>query len=241
MLTYDRATGGLLMTYQPNGTPGTLRCFATSGASGAIFDTGRIDLDSHADCIEGVVWEGRKVTVLCDAFYHGGADGVNQIVEYQVLPPFANILSVHFRAQVVSIPSGADTFVESGTGSDGPLNSSGFGVYDPTTTTLTAAVGEGTHQVTIAGVTVPDWTTQFRTVSLIADKTTNLLTAYVGGASVGSASLASFVGGVPTAGAFKLGAGINAARLLNGTIKDTIIVTGPSNRLGWEAYLNALP
>jgi len=244
MLFYDDVTSGLMLSNGSNGTAGQIRCYSMSGTSGAFVYVGDIILDSHSDCVEGIVVEGRKLYVASDPFYHGGADGTNQICEYNIIPPFAMDLSVHLRAQVVSIPSGADAYIEcaSSNGTDGPLSApgSGFGIYDATATTLTAAIGDGTHSNLISGVTVPNLTAAFRNISLVASKTNNLMSLFVDGAQVGTQSLATHVGGIPLAGLLNLGVGNNVARLFNGRQKDALIYAGISNRVYNESYLSGL-
>lgn len=242
MLHYDPVTGGLLLSYGANLSPGLVRCYGTTGASGNRVATGDLLADSHADCIEGIVWEGTKLYAMSDAFYHGGADNLNQLIEYDILPPFAMEVNIHLRAQVTS-NSGADAFVEVGATADGALDGPGFGVYVASATTMTVVfnTSTGTTQRGLhSGVVVPNLTTQFRTVSVQANKNTNELNLWVDGTLIATASLAACVGGIPTANPIRLGCGANAARFYTGVMKDVILVTGPSDRAKQEAYLNAL-
>jgi len=243
MLHYDSATGGLLMSYMGNGSPGQIRCYGTTGTSGARVSTGDIVTDTHADCVEGILWEGTTLLVLSDGFYHSGADPLNQLVEYKIVPPFANEINVCFRAQNVS-NSGADSYVEIGNTADGALDGPGFGVYIASATTMTVVFNTAngnTQRALISGVTVPNLTTQFRTISVNINRNTGLLSLYVDGALITTASTSACVGGFPTAFPLRLGGAANAARFYTGSEKDVIMVTGPVNRNAVEAYLNALP
>ena len=242
MLHYDPTTGGLLMSYIGNGSPGQVKCYGTSGAVGARVNTGDITLDAHADCVEGILWEGTTLLVLSDSSYHSGSDGVNQLVEYTIVPPFAMQVNFHTRVQVTST-TGADGIVEIGNTADGALDGPGLGIYAASTTTMTVVVNTSTgttQRGLISGVTVPNLSSQFRTISVIADKTNNLLSLYVDGVLITTASMSACVGGVPTAYPIRLGGAANASRFLVGSIKDVIMITGNSNRLKQEAYLGTL-
>jgi hypothetical protein len=244
ILFFEPGTKCLMLTYGANGVAGSIRCYSVSGASGAPVFVGDIVLPAEWDAVEGVVWEGTKIYGVCDRNYHVSSGVPNAFLEADIVPPMTMDLSVHVCGQVTSIPSGADAYIEcaSSNGTDGPLSApgSGFGIYDATVTTLTAAIGDGTHSNIIAGVTVPNLTAAFRRISLVASKTNNLMTLYCDGLSVGTQSLATHVGGIPTCGLLKLGIGNNAARQFNGGLKDSFVICGLSNRQMYEAYLAGL-
>jgi hypothetical protein len=243
MLHYDEDTGGLLLSNGANGSAGSIRCYGTSGASGAINTHGNIQLDTHADCIEGIVWEGRKLYVLSDSFYHSGADGLNQLVEYEIVPPYANVVSVYMRMKLVSTTP-TDCIFELGGGADGPNDGYGIGIYIGSTTTMTISTNTGasgtTQRALISGATVPDLTAAYRNIRVVADKTNNLLSLFVGGSQITTASMAANVGGIPLSGIFRVGHGANASRFCNASVEDLMVVAGRADSLRQETYLSTL-
>jgi hypothetical protein len=237
MLHYDASTGCLILSFGANASPGGLKIFATSGTNGALVNVGQIILDSHADCIEGIVWENGKLYSVNDSFYHDGTDLLNQLVEHSIVPVMSNKISVHLTALVTATTS-SDCFIEVGLGTDGPVDGSGFGVYPASTTTLsvfTNTFSSGTTQRgSIIAATVPAMTS-FRLIDIYFDVPNDLVTMYVDGTLVTTGSLAALIGGISTAGQITIGSSLNS-RLITGTIKDIIICTGQSNRQRMEGY-----
>jgi len=240
-LHYDPGTGGLLLSYSGNGDPGTIKVYGTSGASGARIAAGDLILDTHTDCLEGIVWEGTKLYAVSDSFYHTGADGLNQLVEYTVVPPLAMEINLHFKASV-SATTSADTYFDSSQGSgDGALALPGFGVYPASTSTLTVAANTSsgtTQRGVISGASV-GLMTSARVFSIKIDVTNDLMTLWVDGSLITTASLSTLVGGVSIAGLLRVFDNGNS-RFSTATIKDLIIVTGPSNRSLMETYLGGI-
>jgi len=244
MLHYNAATGGMLYTKGANGVPGVAQMFATSaGSTAAPVNVGSVTFDSHYDCPEGGVWEGQKFYGTSDAHYHGGSDGLNQIVEYDIVPLMATEVNIHTKVRLTTAASSC--ILEIGGGSDGPLDGYGIGIYAITATTLTVAVNTlasgSTQRGIINAAVVPDLTAADRRISVKADMVNKTLTLWVDGTQISSVSISSVVGGLSMAGTLRLGDNSKSThRYLNGAIKgDVGIITGPSNRAQWEAYLAA--
>jgi hypothetical protein len=235
MLHYDATTKTLLMTYGANGVAGQVRVYTTTGASGGLVNAGDIQLPIQADAIEGVVWEGRKLYLCNDSFYHVSAARNNEISEYTIVPPTSNQLSLHGKISV-STTTGTDCVWEDGT----PLSGPGFGIYPTSATGINVFVNTGAsgvgQQGSIVAAGIPSLVTP-RTFSVMLDTVAHTGTLYIDGALVGtSANFANCVGGITNALITRIGTASDV-RPSSCVIQDLVMITGLSDQVREEAYL----
>jgi hypothetical protein len=242
MLFFDTATQSLLLTYGVNGATQNVKVYTTSGTTGALVASGFMTFVSTiggpVDAIEGMVWANDRFYIVQDRNYHVSSSVPNVFSECVGTPPVSTKLSVHLTA-AVSATTGTDCFLEVGTGTSGPLDGNGFGVYPASTTTLSIFANTGasgtTQQGGLTAQVVPAMTS-LRLIDILFDTVAGTGTLYVDGTLVNTFSLANLRGGIPNAGTMSLSTALGSARNITGDIRDVIFITGASDRVKMEGY-----
>ncbi len=230
-LFYHVDTKTLLLSYGANGSAGTVAVYNAAGAG--LVTSGTITLPDEVDAVEGIVWEGTKLYVTNDSFFHPGANPLNLFIECNILPPMANVVSISCTIRI-SATTGTDCLVEMGA----PLGGHGFGIYPTSATAANAIANTGasgtTEQGTATGVGFPSMVTD-RLLDIVYDVPNDLVSIFVDGTAQETGSLANLVG--PLTLAKEMDFGSNAEpRPMTGTIKDVMIVAGLGDRQKREGY-----
>lgn len=233
-LTYNAATKTVLLSAGANGTAGSIRIFDASTTTLRQITT--FTLSSDADAIEGIHWQGNKLFIVNDGYFHTGSPALNRALEYTVTPLAATIFDFWFCG-IVAATTGTDCIFALGD----PLTAAtrGIGLYPASTTELRVFANTGgtgtTEQASALGTSCPILTSA-RVVYGRVDTVADTITLWVDGTQLVQSSAAVLTGALTGDPNFRMGTDASS-RFMNGTIKALGYCWGDGKRQKMEGYL----